>query len=277
MKKRQTKFKRMVLGLPLGAADHAVIDITADFAELFGVDLLATFFEEVSLLELAAIPCIRELRPLGGGWQPIDAIALSKELERAAASARARFIQTVSRRTIQTNFEIARGAPADVISTMAQADDIVVLIEPRNPVERVTQQFARLVDAAFRTAAAVMMVPARVIRTAGPIVAYALTPEDSSVRAGIAIATAARERLIVVHGKRGSSLPREIGDLAAVTGVKIEELTANVFATDPLTLSRALEHLKERLVVMTRGALSDTAIAEIAGSLKIPMLIVEPD
>lgn len=267
----------MVLGLPLGAADHAVINITADFAELFGVDLLATFFEEVSLLELAAIPCIRELRPLGGGWQPIDAITLSKELERAAASARARFIQTMSRRTIQTNFEIARGAPADVISTMAQADDIVVLIEPRNPVERVTQQFARLIDAAFRTAAAVMMVPARVVRTAGPIAVYAPTPEDSSVRAGIAIAAAARERLIVVHGKRGSSLPREIGNLAAAAGVKIEELTANVFPADPITLSRTLEHLKERLVVMTRGALSDTAIAEISGSLKIPMLIVEPD
>jgi hypothetical protein len=85
-----------------------------------------------------------------------------------------------------------------VIGSAATPNDIIVVIEPRNPADRVAQQFTQLVDAAFETtAAAVMVVPSRIARTAGAIIAVAVDRDDPSIRSALAIA-AAEEGMIVL-------------------------------------------------------------------------------
>ena len=62
---------------------------------------------------------------------------------------------------IEASFNVAKGSSEAVMATSAAADDIIVIIEPRNPAERVTQQFTRVLDAAFGFAVTVMVVPSR--------------------------------------------------------------------------------------------------------------------
>ena len=46
---------------------------------------------------------------------------------------------------------------------------------------------------------------------------------------------------------------------------------------DPATCAQAFRHMQERLVVMTRGAFADAAVAStIAAARRVPVLVVEP-
>src|SRR3974390_294285 len=96
MNRIRAEFSRMVLGLPQSRADYAGVRATAELAELLGLNLVATFVEDASLVEMASLPGMRELRPLGGGWRPIELSQLTRELERAAQAAQRLFVETIA-------------------------------------------------------------------------------------------------------------------------------------------------------------------------------------
>ena len=125
------QFKRMVLGLPQNARDYAAVAAAAGLAELLGIGLAGLFVEDATLLEVAGLPCVRELRPLEGGWRPISLTQLAREIEHTAATARRLFDEATRLCTVETSFSLARGAAADVLAGQATADDILVIVEPR--------------------------------------------------------------------------------------------------------------------------------------------------
>jgi len=272
MTKAPHEFKRMVVRLPQSSGDFAAVGATAQLAELLGLHLMAAFIEDISLSEVAGLPCVRELRPLGGGWRPIDIGQLARELENAAEAARRDFEHLARSCRCETSFSFARGSIAEVIHSLTTAEDIIVVIEPRNPAERVTQQFIRLVEAAFQAAAAVMIVPHRVLRTAGPVVAIAATRADPSIRVGLAIAAAANERLIVL-GALDADAQAAIREQAEAVGVEIMPTPQPPFSAS--ALAARLARLNERLVVMTRGACADAVPPAIAAQRGIPVLVIE--
>ena len=89
------------------------------------------------------------------GWRlaPDRGAQLARELDHAAATARRLFHDVVRAARIEASFNVAKGSSEAVMAASAAADDIIVIIELRNPTERVTQQFTRLLDAAFGAAA----------------------------------------------------------------------------------------------------------------------------
>jgi hypothetical protein len=128
----RAKFERMLVGLPHSAGDYAAVGATAKLAQLLGIRLVATLIQDVTLAELAALPCVREWRPLGGGWGPIEAQKLEREFERAAAAARQCFHEAVGPIRVEASFNVTRGSAADVIGSAATANDIIAVIEPRD-------------------------------------------------------------------------------------------------------------------------------------------------
>jgi hypothetical protein len=262
----------MLVRLPSSADDYAAVGEAARLADLFGATMVARFVQEAELADLAGLPCVRELRPFGGGWHPIDASQLTRQIERAAASARQRFHAAVAASPIAASFEVVTGSVLDAIGAAANPDDIIVVIEPQNPAERVTQQFSRLIDAAFQTPAAVMVVPGRFARRAGPIAAVMLRQDDPSIRSAIAIAATAKERVIAL-APPGSKLHDAIAELAAGAGVQIEAGPCIPEPLDVQSLLAQMHHLKERLVVMSRGADTDKGAPMIASRRRIPVLV----
>jgi hypothetical protein len=268
-------FKRMVFGLLHSRADYASIDSAAAVAESLGLDLLAAFIEDPCLMGLAAQPFARELRPLGAGWQPVDAVRLGQELQRASEAARQRFFETVRSRNVGKSFQIARGSAAEVIAALAQGGDIFVLIEPKHPAERISQQFTGFAEAALMSSSSVMLVPGHTARLHGPIVALAITPDDRSVRAGLALAAATKEHLLILNAS-GHPLRMTQDDLTGSSGgVQLEERKAREGPLDLAGLASSLAGVNERLLVANRSTFDRRDFPRIASLRGVPVLVTD--
>jgi hypothetical protein len=251
--------------------------LAVELADLLELELLGLFLEEASLRDLASIPFARELRTLGGGWHPFDLERLSLEMELAARRGERMFTEAAKRLSARSQFTVVRGSTAETIESISQTGDIVMIIEPMSEAERATQPFSWLIEAAFRSAAAVMVVPPDVVRATGPVAAIAAAPSDPSIATGAAIAAAAGEELAIVAAYDGAADELPQGALAESPGIKIHQIAAGAIARlSRAHLFRALNHLKERLVVVTRGVLDNDLALQMASARHVPVLIVEP-
>jgi threonine dehydrogenase-like Zn-dependent dehydrogenase len=130
-------------------------------------------------------------------------------------------------------------------------------------------------EAAFQSAAAVMVVPARIARLAGPVVAVAVTPDDPSISAAAGIAVAAKEDLVIVHAHEGKGDDPGVRKLAADTGLAIKHVfTGKASLSDSAACVEALRHVEERLVVMTRGTFAPELALSIASWRRVPVLVI---
>ena len=269
-------FKRLVLGLQPREPDHTM-RLAVDLAQMLKLELLGVFLEDTSLQNLASIPFAREFRPLGGGWHPIDIGHVSDDVEQAARSAERTFAEAARHLQTQSRFEVARGPRAATIATVSQTSDIVVIGEPMTAAERVTQQFSWLTQAAFRSAAAVMIVPSRIARVQGPIVAIATTPDDLSIGVAANIAVAANEGLVVIDVGEKAIDEAQIRALATAKGLAVKRIIGGrTTGADAASFAQALRPLHERLIVMTRGASDGQATSIIATDRRVPVLVIEP-
>ena len=276
MSKEPHSFKRLVLGLQPSSPDRTM-QLAVELADLLHLDLFGVLLEDTSLHDLASIPFAREFRPLGGGWHTIDLDRLSHDFELAARSIERMFTDAAKRLATRYQFEVVRGPMAKTFASISRTDDIVMIVEPLSPAERATQQFSWLLEAAFRSAAAVMLVPPHIVRTKGPVVAIAASPNDPSISAAAAIAVAAKEELVIIEADGHDADDPRIRTLAADTGLTIKRVAATKLALpDPATCAQAFRQMQERLVVMTRGAFADGVASTIAAARRVPVLVVEP-
>jgi hypothetical protein len=277
MSREPHSFRRLVLGLQPGAHDRAM-RLAVELADLLHLDLLGLFLEDTSLLDLAGIPFSREFRPLGGGWHTIDLDRLLHDFELAARSIERKFMGAAKRLPTGYQFEVARGSLARTFASVSRRDDIVMIVEPQSPAERATQQFSWLLEAAFKSAAAVMLVPPHIARSKGPVVAIAASAGDPSVRAAAAIALAGKEELVIVDTDGRDADDPDIRKLAVDTGLSIKHIAAGgLKLTDPTACALAFRQIQERLIVMTRGGFADQAASAIAAARRVPVLVVEPE
>jgi hypothetical protein len=267
-------FRRMVIGLPQGAGNEPALQAAVVLAELLHLELLGTFVADATLLGLAGLPGVRELRSFDEHWHPIDLAQISQDLDSAANLARRRFAESVASCSIKTRFDVIPAA--DVMASLIRAGDIVAIIEPRHPAERITRQFAGLLDTVFETAAAILAVPNRIARVAGPILAAAAGPEDPSVPVALQIAAALGERLIVAT-LPGVRLAAEVASNAEQLGVRLDQVAASRAGFGVPALSSASSSTKERLRVVTRRHLPDDVLRLFSMLHGVPMLVIEPD
>ncbi len=263
-------FRRMVLGLPQGSVNRAAVDAAADLAEFLNIELLATFVADPTLPALAGLSGARELRTLGQGWQPIDRDRITRDIDRAVSVARRRFAESVSARAIKTSFDVLTGAEA--IASLIRFDDIVAVLEPAHPGETITRQFTGLLEAAFETAGAVLVVPRRIARTTGPIVTVATDSDEPSVHAALEIAAALKERLIIVTAAGMRPSIKVLAD-AKQLGVQVEHIVGGSPSADASLLA-ASASLRERLRVLTRSVLTDDVARLFLSLHGIPLLLM---
>jgi hypothetical protein len=267
-------FKRLVLRLELGLPDHTM-QLAVELAELLHIELLGLFLEDPSLRHLAAIPFVRELRPLEGGWRPIDLYQLTHDIEVAVRNAERLFVEAAKDLSTRHQFEVLREVAAKAIASISRSGDIVIITQPSTPAGRAIQQFSWPLEAAFRSDAAVMVVPARIGRLAGPVVAVAVAPDDPSIRAAAGIAIAAREDLVIVHAHEGEGDDLGVRKLAADTGLTIKHVfIGKASLSDPAACVEALRHVEERLVVIARGTFAPELALSIASSRRVPVLVI---
>jgi hypothetical protein len=170
---------------------------------------------------------------------------------------------------------VIRQAAAQAIASISQSGDIVMITQPSTPARRAIEKFSWPLDAAFQSAAAAMVVPARVARLAGPVVAVAVAPDDPSIRAAAGIAMAAREDLVIVHAHKHKGDDPGARKLAADTKLTIKQVfTGEASLSDPAACAEVFRHVDERLLVMTRGMFAPEFVLSIASSRRVPVLLI---
>ena len=233
-------FRRLILDLRQRSTDPA-LRMAAELAARLKLDLVGVFVEDSNLLGLAALPFAREIRPSGGTWHAIAADDMARDLALAARRAERRFATLAQEFGRTAQFERLQGSPADAIHRLSRRDDVIVVIEPASPADRYAHAFASMVTAAFRSAAAVLIVPMRVVRDSGPIVALATGPHDPTIAAATVLAGALGSETIVLDAR-----------------------------------ASGLQCLEERMIVTGRGTLPDQALSELAATRMVPVLVIEP-
>lgn len=273
---RTHRFKRVILSLSPGSGAPAT-QLAVNLADLLQLDLLGLFLDDPSLRHLAGIPFAREFRPLGGGWRPLQSEDVAREVELAARHAERALAEAARRLATRFQFEVRRDPVAQAIRSLSQTTDIVVIPEPPNAAERATQQFLWLTEAAFHSPAAVLLVPTRILRNTGPIVAIAARPGDQSIETAASIAASAGAPLVVLRAYSAQEGTVEPSELAAA-GLSVHTVDVGTAAlSDPAISAVALEPFGERLIVTNRHSEEWEFARALSDARRVPVLVLEPD
>jgi hypothetical protein len=266
-------FKRMLLGLPHSGGDYVSVAFAAELAELLGLDLVGLFVEDQSMARLADLPCVRELRSFGGGWHPIDAALLAHGAAHRAREARRLFEAVAKTLRVGTRFDLARGSVSDAIASQSSVSDIIVVIEPKNPAERVTHQFVQFLDVALNARSAVLLVPSRLSRRKGPVVAVAQNERDSSIGAAARIAHSLKEQLIVLAPPDLDEAA--IARLAGMGAASVDRISLGRGRTGAGELATQLSRVSERFLVLSRAMANQNLPTQLASGRGVPVLVAE--
>ena len=269
-------FKRLVLALQPGAPS-VDLRIATEMARVLDLELLALVLDDLILTTVARLPFSREFRGPALGWQRMNPDQLASDIQAATQNLR-RSIEGAAR-DLQANaqLEVIKGPLTDTIRAVSRAGDILLLAEPASPAERASVQFNWLTEAVLGSPVAVLLLPARLARRKGPVVAIAATEDDPSIQAATEIAAFLGEDLVILdadHLEHPLSM-REFGDEERLRAERIP--AARGALADPTLLHHAFRDLQERLIVMTRGAFHDRVAPTVASSRRVPVLLIEPD
>ncbi|MGE0418370.1 MAG: hypothetical protein AB7O80_16325 [Acetobacteraceae bacterium] len=240
---RGQHYQRVILELGQGDADPDTIRFVAEFARELGLDLHGLFVEDESLLNLAALPFAREIRLPTHQWQPIDADRMADELRHAADAARLRLQQVVAALGVRSRFEVVRGDPHLCVAGLCFPTDIVVVTE--------TMTAPAMRSAAESSPASVLLLPKRATYRHGPVVAVTAQLDDPGLDLAEHIAHAQHAPLVILHPAAAAG-ERRGADLFGM---------ADLSATSVL---RTLAPLRERLVIVTRGAARELPMADVS-------------
>jgi hypothetical protein len=269
------EFRRVVLGLHQNILNRATINLAAEFAELLRLDLFGMFIEEPGVAGLAALPFVREYQTLGRQWRPIEVERYAREFELSALAARRLFTDATATRHVTCSFEVVKTSTDQAIRSYSRSTDIVIIAEPKSAVDRIAGPFPVLTSAALQSEAAVLLVPRQIARKRGPVIAIASAPDDPSIDVAVAIAAAANENVTVLAEHEHPAAATTASRGPAGVFVETVPIPTGALASEE-SVSSTLYRFKERLIVVTRGALSPGNEAALASIRGVPVLILEP-
>jgi hypothetical protein len=273
--------RRLVLEVCHGCADAQTMRTAAQFASMLGLGLHGLFIEDTTILALAELQFVREIRLPTYEWRAIDAERMQAELRHTAAEARRMLNEVAAAIGVPNAFEVVRGDPGEMIAATLSADDVVVLAAPTNAGTRLAPGFTHLYEAVDRSAASVLLLPVGFAPRHGSVVALLNGPDDPSLIPAAQIAVRAREKLLLVLPQGGEHILRNAEERAVALGVPWSHITTRrLSALRAEDVLDALGHARDRLIVVTRHACPAGGIVEasrIAADRGVPVLLVAPD
>jgi hypothetical protein len=247
-------YRRVILGMGPGSVDRLALRAASEFASLLELQMLGIFVEDATMLRLADLPFVRELRLPGRGWETLDPARLLDELRLAADQARRLFEQEVASRGVVSHFEVHRGDPSTLLSGLAQATDIVVAAEPAGTTDWSARPHTPAWRAVLASPAAVLWLPPSQGIGSGPVAVVAAGETEPVCLLASRIAAAAGEERVIVTPAGARS----------VRGIAV-------------ALGQALGRQRERLVILQRtveDGLDDLPL-RLARERGTPVLVVE--
>lgn len=272
--------RRLVLEVCHGCADSQTMRTAAQFASMLGLDLHGLFIEDTSMLALAELQFVREIRLPTYEWQAIDAERMQAELRHTQAEARRMLNKVAMAIGVRNAFEVLRGDPGEMIAATLSADDVVVLAAPTNAGTRLAPGFTHLYEAVERSAASVLLLPVGFAPRHGSVVALLGSADDPSLIPAAQIAVRAKESLLLLLPQDREHIVRDVEERARALGVTWSHvMTRQLSALQAEEVLHALGYARDQLIVVTRHACPAGGIVEasrIAADRGVPVLLVAP-
>lgn len=267
----ESGFRRMIIGLPHNPRDYPAVSTTVWLAKQLGIDLVGTLFEDAGLAQLADLPEAREFR--ASSWQPLSAAQLTSDLARMSAEAQRMFSEIIAQHRTSGSFQLARGSAAETL-LKAGANDILAIVDPKNPLERITRQFRELIDIIFQTAASVLIVPSSPPVASGQLVAAGSHASDPAIAAAIAIAASAKEPLTIIPLEQSAQALARVVERARQLGVRTTLTEPMLHGANLSSLATVSCNLKGKLLIADRERFAITDRSFLEFRVQIPLLLV---
>ena len=267
---------RVIAGFGSIADELPTIEAAMMLARALEAEIAGCFIEDVDLLNLAALPFAKAIRPADRSVLQIEREQMERELARAATSCQRTLYARSSHTSVRCSFKIMRGAYSAEIAKEAVASDLVV-INPLNLPLRPPNAISMLWQTIDEAMGTVIMPEHGHWRADGPVVVlHSGTHVDQSIL-GIAVrvarATGTETVLLAVddlEDDRPKKRKRKTGPPVPGSGVRI------IQARNLQTAAVHLSDLQPSLVVLqpSEPLLGDAAIALLLKASQAPLMLL---
>jgi nucleotide-binding universal stress UspA family protein len=119
--------RRIMVALDTSTHSLAALEAASALAEALKAELVGIFVEDINLLHLAGLPFAREVRYLSLLDQPLNSLAMERQLRVQGAQIRQALARVAARRQLKWSFRVVRGRVAAELLTAAQEADLLAL------------------------------------------------------------------------------------------------------------------------------------------------------
>lgn len=254
---------RFAVGVCGSLPGRQAIELAAEMARLLSAQMTALIFEDGASDALGSLPFAREFVTGPDAWQEIGVQDIAARRAFSRRRAQALFAEVASSRGVPASVQTIAGSGATDIAHAIAQFDFVVLNTPERAGEWMLLPFAALADATLQARATTLILPPRLRRKHGPIVAIVDRDDKRAIELAGRLARASEDALILlVAGLEDLAL--DIGRLSQIAEVPQQRL--RVVAIDEAefeAIMRTLDAIGERALVIGRRFLSDHGLQRL--------------
>ena len=254
------KLKRAIFGLDHEINNPTAIHIAADLASRLELDLVGVFVMDQMLDRAMSYPEAKELSAPFRDWRSLDTNLLRQQQNQMAQRLKTELEINAKKESLKTTFEITSGRFEEVLTEFASQSNILIFIEPKDPLGQITKSFEIIFDLAVRLPSSALIIPKSSKQRKGPILFFAAHKDDPSLEVASLIAQSSGEQLVTVFFDE-NHVPSE------------ETVLGQIQRSDP-----DIEISKMSLVVLSRhipNSKKNKLIAEMCRSTNVPLLLLE--
>jgi hypothetical protein len=233
-------FRRIVVRFRQGSrALRPPMQSIVEIARSWRLDLVGTYVPDPNLRRIAEHPASREFRLHEYKWQTVEFASMTSQLDSVCRECEQEFARVLQLANVQGRF-------ANEVSETAE--DLLVVYEPDDPMDQMASSFRQEIGDVLAAGNAMLVVPRRVARSRGSIVAISGEEDRKLIALGTELASEIGERLY--------SLDMPASDKLA-------------------SLPMRLEPLRPRLLLASRDILEEQAgrLAFLASICHVPTLV----
>ena len=122
---RETAIERLLVALDSSAGSFETLEIASALAARLDAELLGLFVEDTRLMQLAAIPCAREVRFASARAKPMRATTIDRHLKAQETAARRALAQAASSHRVTWSFRVTQGPVSSALVEEAREVDLL--------------------------------------------------------------------------------------------------------------------------------------------------------
>ncbi len=267
---------QFVIGVCGELPGRQALETAAEMARMFRARFSALMIEDPASGTLGYLPFAREYVPGRAAWQNIGVADV--EARRASAQRRVRdaFATMAQLHGLNADVEVLSGNLQDELTGALHPGDIVALLAPAQASEWMTLPFSAFAEAAFQGPATALLLPSRIARRKGPVVALTNMEDKASLSLAARLAQVSGEMLIVMAAGV-NDMAGGASTLSELIDFPLERLRIiDVDGANLRDIKQWLWDIEERMLVVGRELLTEPGLGELislASARGIPVLI----